>query len=110
MICQCSSPGICPVTGRRVRWAEIQSCQSWGPPGSAPEITSRKIEPSKTCRDCVYCGDPAIGESGKQIGSKGCGCPNEIAGILWWTCGLDGQPTAETRAKRCENYERSESP
>ena len=100
-----TTPGDCPVCDRRVRWPDIQSCRSNGPPGTLP------APPARSCRDCLHRGAPALAANGKQIGTEGCGCTSESApsGVLWWMCGKAGGPVRESRANHCEAYERKVS-
>jgi hypothetical protein len=101
-----ATPGHCSSCDRRVRWADLQSCRSNGPPGTPPAPSAR------SCRDCVHRGAPALAANGKQIGAEGCGCTSESvpSGVLWWTCGLTDTFVRESKAARCENYAESESP
>ena len=105
-ICVLKSPGFCSHCNRNCRWPDIQSCRSNGPPGTPP------APPARSCRDCVHRGAPALAANGKQIGTEGCGCTSESApsGVLWWFCGLTGDPARESKAARCENFAHSESP
>lgn len=100
MRCTCTVPGICPLTGRRVRWAEIQVCHSHGTDEPTPAA------PARTCRDCYHRGDPALAANGKQIGTEGCGCTSESApsGVLWWTCNLTDLFVRESKASLCDNF------
>jgi uncharacterized Zn-binding protein involved in type VI secretion len=102
-----AKPGTCDTCGRRVRWADLQSCRSNGPPGAAiVSPVAPAAPPERSCRDCIHRGDPVLAANGKQVGTEGCGCTSASApsGVLWWTCGLTGDPVRESKAATCGDF------
>lgn len=85
-------PGHCDTCGRRVRWADIQTCRHAKPP------------PAPTCHRCVHKGDAALAPDGLQIGEHGCGCGGRQRGPLWWHCKAMGHVVREDKAARCSDF------
>lgn len=97
--CTMAAPGECSTCGRKVRWAEIQSCR--GTKGPAPPLWETG------CADCRFASEPLRAADGSIIGTKGCGCGggSQPSGKAWVHCGLANRPVMEAIGIRCVRKE-----